>query len=594
MQKLWKVIRASLVGLLLLGGASTVSIPANSQVNVVTWHNDVGRTGQNTSETALTQAKVSDDITFGKVCSYTVDGQVYAQPLVVTNVKINGTTYSNVVYVATMNDSVYAFQGTSTTTTCNKLLGPVSLLNNANSEFAANCGDFLGNLCPDIYPAVGILSTPVIVIEGTSPTTTGTIYVVANSECSSCNSGTTGFFHRIHALDITTLSVASENYGGPQPIFPSSANESTFSEGHVQRPALLYLVGLTPLKNMVYVAFSMSDGASPLPPGWVFGFEAEDLTATPLTYTTIPSPGSGHEGAGIWQGGGGLAAGKDSDSGSRYIYLDTANGTYNLNSGGSDAGDSFLKLTTDLSAVADYFTPYTQFCQYCADNDFGSGGVMLIPDDVLSGSYSHVALGADKLGNIYAIDRGSPGEYSGSFTGTCGGSPVCSGTNPNLKTLSPGTSVFHNTGAYWNLNVYYGQANDNPLRLYQVASSCSGGGSGPLCSTSVNSSPITFKYGVTPSVSSNGTTSGTGIVWAIWTWNGGSGGNHNRAALYAFNPSTLADLYNTDMCSQSGTYPDRPGGFTTKFSVPTIANGFVYIGTQSSFDIYGLIPTRTC
>jgi hypothetical protein len=170
-------------------------------VNVTTWHNDIGRTGQNTSETVLTQANVTQN-QFGRICSYAVDGKVYAQPLVVTNVLFQGQTAAKTIaYVVTQNDSVYAFDAAN----CNLLTPnrlPISLLQ--PGEEAALCAD-LNNNCT-VQPKVGILGTPVIEITDTSPNTKGTLYAVAESECPRCGQNNANvFYHRLYALDITSL-----------------------------------------------------------------------------------------------------------------------------------------------------------------------------------------------------------------------------------------------------------------------------------------------------------------------------------------------------------------------------------------------------
>ncbi len=254
----------------LLSVAVLTSVLLSAQVNVSTYHNDNWRTGQNTNETILTPSNVLNN-SFGKLCSTPVDGQVYAQPLIVTNVPIGGQTYPIVAYAVTQNDSVYAIDGTN----CNVLLGPVSLL--GPGEFPVSCKYIGGGGCKTIKPVVGILGTPV------EDAGTFTLYLDAESQV-----GTplpTGFVHRLHALNPSTLSVTNENWGGPVVVTPLGESSSQFAEGHIQRPGLLDLGGY------IYIAFSMIDGSAyPYPNGYVFGYPNNNLTAAPLVFQTTSGP----------------------------------------------------------------------------------------------------------------------------------------------------------------------------------------------------------------------------------------------------------------------------------------------------------------
>jgi hypothetical protein len=272
---------ASYLGNLLLLAMTLIPPPSLGQtVNVTTWHNDNWRTGQNTNETTLTTTLVGDPTKFGRICQKTtLDGKIYPQPLVVPNVNFNNNGTKTVVYVATENDTVYAIDGTN----CN-VLGQKSLL--VGSETAANCHHVAG-FCL-ITPTVGILSTPVIEIDTTSPTT-GVLFAVAESE----SSGPT-FYHRIWALDITSLASVNK---GPAQVCASGCNGdptgSQFTHDHLQRPGLLWLPaaqsGLG--HNEVYAAFSMMDAAQGNPNGWIWAFNAQNLAAPPLSYETTPETG---------------------------------------------------------------------------------------------------------------------------------------------------------------------------------------------------------------------------------------------------------------------------------------------------------------
>ncbi len=553
------------------------SVLLNAQVNVLTYHNDNWRTGQNTSETILTPSNVQDN-TFGKLCSAPVDGQIYAQPLIGTNVPIGGHTYPIVAYVVTHNDSVYAIDGTN----CNVLLGPVSLL--GPGESPVSCKYIGGGGCVTIAPVIGILGTPV------GDAGTFTLYLDAESQL---GTPPTQFFHRFHALDPLTLSVTQEKWGGPVVVTPPGEDSNQFAAQHIQRPGLLDLGGY------IYVAFSMIDGSAyPYPSGYVFGYNKKDLTAAPLVFQTTPN-GSG---GGIWQGGGGLAAGVDA-TGKSSSYFGTADGTFVPAPNGMtciDCGESFVKLSPSLQ-VEQFFSPFDELTLACPcnDMDFGSGGVTLIPDHTLA-SHPYLAVIGDKEGKVYVSDRNNMGGFGGTanctgncpqwaFAGCSTPPPTCTGVDHNLQTVQVTTHKIHNNGAFWNSNLYYGGSFD-VLGRFPVSDTCSPGPVCPVAATSNNAGQaIKFNYGATASVSSNGTSNG--IVWIIN--NSGNLNGGNPAVLYALTADTLDQIYATNTCKNSqGVLVDQPGP-ATKFSLPTVANGHVYIGTQTDFDVYGLL-SRTC
>jgi hypothetical protein len=274
-----------------------------------------------------------------------------------------------------------------------------------------------------------------------------------------------------------------------------------------------------------------------------------------------------------------------------FIYFTTADGQFdNPLATHGNAGDSFLKLTTELQ-VSDYFTPSDEFYRWdtsCGtkDKDLGSGGVLLIPDGVPT-SGAHLAVNGDKEGAIWVVDRTLPGEYGGPAQPTC----TQYMTDHMVQSLRPTANgyhaLFHNTPAYWNGALYFagsgtdaGKANILPLTQFPLCPSTKS----PICGTST-ASTVRFTYGATPSVSSSGTTNG--IVWAVDSDGSATGGA--AAVMHAFNASSMAELYNSGQCGTA----DVPGS-ATKFSVPTIANGYVFIGTQTDFDIYGPLQTRQC
>ena len=320
----------------------------------------------------------------------------------------------NTVYVVTENDTLYAFDGID----CS-LLKKVSLLPSNGTEYPVDCCFIGGGECTTVAPSIGILSTPTV------DRATKTLYVVTESQVGS--TGTEGqncknkqppsaWVHRLHALDTAGgTDFLTEKYGGPVQIQGGVSTGKTFtSRNQIQRPGLLWLNGDP---DLVYIAFSMMDNAPPpFPSGWVFAYDAQNLAATnyPKIFATTPTTEKETNGGGIWQGGAGLAAGIDSKGGKTYIYVGTGNGTFNAYKSkppNTDYGQSFIKLNTDLSGVADYFAEYKALsdgCE-CVDLDFGAGGVALIPDNTLSQN-PYIAVTAGKQGEILRVGSRAAGQ----------------------------------------------------------------------------------------------------------------------------------------------------------------------------------------
>jgi hypothetical protein len=537
-----------------------------------------------------------------------LDGKIHAQPLIVTTVNFNSQGTRTVAYVATENDSVYAIDATN----CSVLQGgKVRLL--LPGEQAANCGHL--NDCT-IGPTVGILGTPVIEITGTNPTI-GTLYAVAESECPGCGqNGANVFYHRLWALDITMLTPTNGNY---VQVCASGCGKdldgSAFSKTHYDRPGLLFLDSAKTgslNKNMVYAAFSMTDNGTTDPNGWIWAYNAHSLGDPPLSYSTTDGVHNKKRG-GIWQGGAGLVAAKDANS-SYYIYFSTGDGDFDLDQLQTphvDAADSFLKLSTDLAipSATYYFTPADQFwrgcnnAQYPNDMDFGSAGVLAIPETAFSPP-QYYALKSDKENYLWVVDRTNPGGYTGGGSNpNCGVnqncSTACANANNNVVESFPipagGGDQTRSTPAFWSGSVgsisgipdqgeLYMAGSYAQLQRYGVNTHCN---PGPICQTAgattnvdPGGNPPGLGYSMTPSISSD-SSYGNGIVWALRRQAG-------QPVLYAFKATDLTELYDSGQCA--GDAPGAP----TKFSGPTIANGYVYIGTETDFDIYGPVPTRNC
>jgi len=506
-----------------------------AQVSVTTYHNDNSRTGQNLHESILTPANVNST-DFGRVFVQPVDGYIYAQPLYVPGVSIGGQNH-NVVFVATENDSVYAFDADSAAGANKKPLWHVSFINppsvtTVNSSTDAGCGDLI--------PQIGISGTPVI------DTSTGTLYVVANTK----ENGV--FFQRLHALDITT---GNEKLGGPVAIEATVPGTGDGSSGgrisfdplkQNQRPGLL-------LKNgAVYIASASHCDIGPYH-AWVFAYNASNLHQVAV-WNSTPNGGLG----GVWQGGGGPAA----DAAG--IYFATGNGTFDVNTGGTDYGDTILKMGGPSGGklpVLTYFTPFNQDVLAENDTDLGSGGVVLLPDLPKGSAHTHLLVECGKEGSIYLVDRDNMGGYN-------------STTDQVVQELAGATGGIWGMPAYWNNTVYFGAQYDN-LKAY----SFNANNSGQLSSSPVSYSPESFAYpGPTPSISANG--SGNGILWAIQTDAYGSNGS---AVLHAYDATNLAnELYNS--AQSSG---DTPGP-AVKFAAVTVVHGKVYVGTATQLAVFGL------
>ena len=539
---------------LALGLGSLLALVTPAQTNVTTQHNDIARTGANTTETILTPANVNST-TFGRLFSQTVDGYVYAQPLYVAGVKLGtgtvqaGTTH-NIVFVATENDSVYAFDADSNGGANAPPLWKVSLIDSAHGAGSGEKPVPQSDVATtDIVPQVGITGTPVI------DTTTNTMFVVAKSTVSD-----TTFIQRLHALDITT---GAEKFGGPMALSGSVSGTGNGSSGgklnfdpkwENQRPGLLLLNGI------VYIGFA-AHGDNGSWHGWILAYNASNLQQTSVWCSSANSLGSG-----VWMSGTGLAA--DVPSGKPYgrMFAVTGNGTFDAlptYTNSMSYGDSVIRLdlTNGVITVQDDFTPHDQASLNGSDLDQASGGAVLLPDSVGGGGRQLVQIG--KSGRVYVLNRESLGGY-----------------NANNST-DPGQAVNLANGlwgspAYWNGRVYIWPKSDK-LRLYGFAN-------GAITSQTSMSNESAGTYSPSPSISANGTTNG--IVWSLKTDNFGSQG---QAILYAHDATNVATLLYAS--SQNATR-DNPGA-SVKFAVPTITNGKVYVGTETQISVFGLLGGQT-
>ncbi len=533
-----------------------LSVIASAQVNVLTYHNDLSRTGQNLNETILTPANVIPS-KFGQLFQYPVDGYIYAQPLYLSGITIPGQGVHNVVIACTEHNSVYAFDADSNTGTNAGVLWQVNLGPSAatpNNDFGNRYGAY-----HDINPEVGITGTPAIDL------TNGVIYIDAFT-----HEGTS-YYHRIHALSIYD---GTEKLGGPLLVsatYPgtgvgSTANVHNFiTNVCLQRPALTFVNG------KLYIAYSGYADTNPYH-GWVLGFNTSPTLslATGNVWMTTPNSTTAQYGAnagegGIWMGGDGLCVDPNNTS---MLFFETGNGTYGNATGGTTSptefGDSVMRLsTTSGLAVSDWFTPYNQLNLQNGDTDLGSGGALLFPNGVGSTAHPHLMLAAGKQGSIYLIDRD---------TMTSDGLHYNSAGSPDkvVQVLSAIGAAF-STPAYFNGKFYYGAQGD-VMKAFTISN-------GVMAGPTTKGTRSFSHPGATPSISANGTTNGIVWVTAMGT----------PAVLCAYDANTVAtEIYASDA---AGTRDQLPAG--VKFTLPTVANGKVYVGTQTALAIFGLLPVAS-
>ena len=514
--------------------------PVAGQVTVVTQHNDNGRSGQNLQETVLNTSNVNVN-NFGKLFARTVDGQIYAQPLYLSNLPVQGAM-RNVVFVATMHNSVYAFDADDPAATA--ALWQVNLGTSVPAQ----------DVCPtcgyvDIIPEIGILGTPVI------DPVSGTLYVVAKTK----NTVNTSYHFALHALDVLT---GAEKFTGPREITGQVAGTGAGSTNgtlsfeplhHLNRPGLLLMNGI------VYLAFG-SLGDFPPYHGWVFGYDAGNLQQVDI-YNTSPN---GSDGA-IWQAGVGLMGDSLGN-----IYFMTGNGTFNANTSGSEYGDSFVKLSTSGGlSVVDYFTPFNQATLDSADRDLGSGGPVALP-----GTNLMVGIGTDRV--LRLVDTTNMGHFNAT-------------SNHDVQEFQASTGgIFMGGPVYWNSPnngpVIYLWGPGDLLKSYKFTGSL-------FQTTPVSQSTLTEVNGnsstVPLSLSANGSQAGSGIVWASAAYSQDPNHLTVTGILRAFDATNLSvELWN----SKQSAARDDVGNYA-KFASPTIANGKVYLSTFSNqLLVYGLNP----
>ncbi len=509
-------------------------MPAIGQVT--TYHYDNGRTGATLNETTLTTSNVNAN-TFGKLFSVAVDGQIYAQPLYMPQVTIPQQGVHNVVYVATENNSVYAFDADSGVPLWHVNLGPAML--------ATTCCE-----STNLFPLIGITSTPVI------DPNAGILYVVAESYENNVT------FFRLHALDITTgddvLTPAVIQGSVPGTSSDSRNGVLTFAPiRHFQRPGLLLMNG------NIYIAFASHQDSQPYH-GWLFSYSAATLQPTGILCF---APGG--QGNGVWQGG--VAPAGDANGN---VYVETGNGPFDVTTDGNDYGDSVVKIGTSSGLTAlDYFTPSTQATLEQNDWDLGSSGPLLIPGTSLG-------LAGGKDGKMHVFNTGNLGGYDSA------GDQVFQEWQ---ATFSVSGSL---PGGFWGGNyifynsTLYGFGERDSLNAFAFNGS-------EFTTTPFSKSTFTVPAnGISNdpgmSISAKGTTAGTGIVWAAFSSNGLADGSAQPGVFYAFDAANVRTvLWNSNQNSAR----DYSGSWA-KWVPPIVVNGKVYLASfDNLLNVYGLVST---
>jgi hypothetical protein len=508
--------------------------PTPSSIDVTTYHYDNLRTGQNLNEITLTTANVNQ-AKFGKLGELMVDGKVDAQPLYLSNVSMPSVGAKNVLYVATEHGSVFAFDSDNVRGTAAQPLWKISTqLPGEGPSDDRGCGQ--------VTPEIGITSTPVI------DRARGAIYVVSVSK-----DGSGHYFHRMHALDLTS---GKELFGGPTTITATYPGNGAGSSGgnvvfdpaqYNERPGLLEINGT------IYTTWGSHCDIGAYT-SWVMAYGADTLKQINVL-NLVPNGSDG----GIWMSGTAPAADAAGN-----IYFLIGNGSFDtvLSTNGfpshGDCGNCYVKVSSTAPlSLLDYFTPLNTVAESNVDGDLGAGGPLLLPDVTdASGKVRHLAVGSGKDAIIYVLDRDNMGKFSG--------------TQNNIYQQISGELAGAECGkpSYFNGTVYYGAVGDS-IKAFPISS-------GKLATTPSSTTVIQFPYpGATPAISANDTNNG--ILWAVE--------NATPGVLHAYDAANLAtELYNS---SQASGGRDQFAG--NKFITAMIANGKVFVGTPNSVAVFGLL-----
>jgi hypothetical protein len=518
---------------IIAGWAGTPHASGQAQITTSQYNN--ARTGADLNETTLNPRNVNSR-TFGKLFALPVNGDVYAQPLYLSRLQLPGRGKHDVVFVATEHDSVYAFDAAEKTSP----LWRVDFADPAKGMTAVPARE---THCPFINPEVGITSTPVIDPKQ------GVMFVLARTKEQTSGTGPQ-YVQRLHALNVTT---GKELSGSPVMIKATVTAQDRAGKQHeisfdplIEQPrAALLLVDGT-----VYLTWGSSCDAGDYH-GWVMAYDAQTLQQK-AAFNTSPNAKE----SGIWQSDTGPAA-----DGNGNVFVVTGNGEFEA-ANDHDYGDTILKLALNEGTllVRDYFTPHDQEILSKKDQDLGSGGPILLPEQ--KGSHPHLAIVGGKDGNLFVVDRDHMGQYH-------------SGSDDVVQTVKL-KGALHAAPAYWDQNVYVFGDGDVLQQLAVRDGTLEPAHSG-------NFAPV--DPGATPTISAN--TDRDGIVWTISTrsWEVIP---ESLAVLHAYDAADVSrELYSSEQNSDR----DR-AGISVRFTIPSVANGRVYVGTRSEVDVYGLLHPR--
>ena len=521
-------------------GSATVEV--TDFAGVLTWRNDNLRSGINSQELALTPANVSTK-TFGKLFSCKIDGYAYAQSLYVPNFPIPGSGIHNVIFVATEKDSVFAFDADSSP--CVQLWTTQLIPTGSQAIETPN----FQITSDDIAPFVGITGTPAISLE------TSALYAVAATETILPLPGTSdpGYSSLLYALDLATGQPVIQPAGVAPFVAPALEN---------QRPALLLD------DRNVYVGFGSYGGQGDYH-GWLFGYDAASLLPTG-SFNVTPAPNL-H--GGIWQSGGGPSA--DPNDPNHFVFVATGDGSFNIGSGILSYSNSFLRLGTSGGlSVVDYFTPCDEATLETEGLDVGSSALLLLPGSAGSSAQPHLLIGGSKAGSLYVVNRDQMGKYTAAPP-LPPPAPPCNDSAVSVQTVTPpGSGPILSTPLFWNSSLYVAPGNGNLMSFAMTA--------GVLAASpsATNSNETLGPQGATPVISADG--ANNAILWLIDTSGAAAG---TPAILRAYDANDVSnEIYSSPASASS---PDAAGP-AVKFTVPTVANGKVYVGTQTELDVYGL------
>lgn len=527
------------------------ALPALGQVSVLTYHDDNARTGQNLSESILTPSNVPTN--FGKLFTIPVDDWVVAQPLYVPNVNIGGGTH-NVIYVVTLNNSLYAIDAdTPTTIYWQQNYG-------APTPFVGICVDT--KFQNAAHGGAGIVSTPVI--DGTL----GNIYFVTKTG----DGNLAPYALTFYAVNIATgATVASTT------VNPGTSDWNPHLQ--MSRPGLAE----DPTSTWIYVALGATGCQNYK---YEHGFVMAYNTSTANLVATFATTSGTNNNGGIWQGGGGLAVDVAGD-----IYFETADANYN---GKNTFGNSILKINPGGLGLSllDWFTPFNQATLRQFDLDLSSSGAILLPDQAVGNP--HLLVGTGKTEEVYLVNRDNMGKFlaNGNNSNIVQYLPTLSSQTGCLsKTIgsSTGSTCRNASASFFNnsVNSYVYLVDDGNSSPASLSFSCDvlqyTLANGLLSATPAAQTTLGTNCNVgSPTISANGTTNG--IVWVVVI-------KGAATSLYALDPSTLAHLYS----SQQHQTRDALGN-TPRFVTPTVANGKVYVGgktaTGGDLVVYGLLSGK--